>query len=138
MYDALAEWLPRAGADVVCLQEVARTPGLGGWTHFEDGERALPQRANFFDDVRAALPRHQGAFLASDAGPVLDADGDRHQQDFGLATFVGEQLPVIGRRSPSSAPSGWSTWSARRTPGPPAMPSPSATPVTCSSRILGP
>lgn len=96
MFDPLIEWLPRCGGDIVCLQEVTRTPGLGGWTHFEDGERTLPQRANLFDDVRAALPRHQGTFLTSDAGPVSDRKGRTQHQDFGVATFVHEQLPIIG------------------------------------------
>lgn len=65
MFDALADWLPGCGADVLCLQEVTRTPGLGGWTSFEDAERHLPQRANLFDDVRRALPAHQAIFVAS-------------------------------------------------------------------------
>lgn len=94
--DALAAWLPASGGDVVCLQEVTRTPGVGGWTRFSDAARTLPQRANLFDDVRRVLPQHQGHFLASDAGPVHDADGRVHRQDFGLATFVGERLPVVG------------------------------------------
>lgn len=85
MFDALIEWLRRAGADVLCLQEVSRTPGVGGWTRFSDGERQLPQRANLFDDVRSALPRYQARFLASDAGPVVDGDGNVRQQDFASA-----------------------------------------------------
>ena len=96
MFGPLAAWLPRCGADVICLQEVTRTPGLGGWTAFDDGERALPQRANLFDDVRARLPRHQGLFLTSDAGPVRDHDGRTRRQDFGIATFVDERLAVVG------------------------------------------
>lgn len=99
VFDTLAGWLPRCGADVLCLQEVTRTPGLGGWSRFDDGERTLPQRADLFDDVRAALPRHQGAFLTSDSGPVLDGDGRAHHQDFGLATFVGEGIPVVGQEA---------------------------------------
>jgi endonuclease/exonuclease/phosphatase family metal-dependent hydrolase len=94
--DELIAWLPGSGADVVCLQEVTRTSGLTGWTRFEDGERALPQRADLFDDVRSAMPRHQAIFLASDSGPVYDDTGGRHRQDFGLATLVAEQLPVVG------------------------------------------
>jgi len=97
MFEPLAEWLPHCGADVLCLQEVTRTPGLAGWTRFDDGERTLPQRANLFEDVRAALPRHQAMFLASDAGPVSDGGGSVHVQDFGLATFVDECIPVIGQ-----------------------------------------
>lgn len=99
MADELLAWLPGSGADVVCLQEVTRTPGLGGWTRFTDGERELPQRADLLDDVRGVLPRHQGIFLSSDSGPVHDNSGVRHRQDFGIATFVGERVPVVGVES---------------------------------------
>jgi len=92
----LTGWLPDSAADILCLQEVTRTPGLSGWTSFADGERTLPQRADLLDDVRTALPRHQAIFLASDSGPVHDAAGGRHRQDFGLATLVTERLPVTG------------------------------------------
>jgi endonuclease/exonuclease/phosphatase family metal-dependent hydrolase len=95
-FDALAAWLPSCATDVVCLQEVTRTPGLRGWTTFTDGERTLPQRADLFADVADLLPRHQGHFLASDAGPVTDREGRRWQQDFGVATFVDERLPLVG------------------------------------------
>lgn len=97
--DHLLDWLPGCGGHVVCLQEVTRTPGLTGWTRFADGHRALPQRADLFDDVRTALPRHQGIFLACDSGPVQDGDGGRHRQDFGVATLVAEHLPVVGVQS---------------------------------------
>lgn len=94
--DVLLEWLPGSGAHIVCLQEVTRTPGLRGWTRFDDGERTLPQRADLFDDVRSTLPRHQAIFVTSDSGPVRDDAGGVHRQDFGLATFVAEHLPVVG------------------------------------------
>jgi endonuclease/exonuclease/phosphatase family metal-dependent hydrolase len=94
--DELLGWLPGSGADIVCLQEVTRTPGLIGWTRFADGERSLPQRADLFDDVRVALPRHQAIFVAGDSGPVRDDTGRSHRQDFGLATLVGEDLPLVG------------------------------------------
>ncbi|MDA0353047.1 MAG: endonuclease/exonuclease/phosphatase family protein [Chloroflexi bacterium] len=97
MFDALVEWLPTCRADVLCFQEVTRTPGLRGWTSFDDTERQLPQRANLFDDLRDALPDHQGFFVASDAGPVMDGDGHQHRQDFGLAIFISQQIPVIGQ-----------------------------------------
>jgi len=96
MFDALASWLPTCEADVVLLQEVTRTAGLRGWTTFADGERTLPQRADLFADVTELLPGYQGYFLPSDAGPVTDQDGQRWQQDFGIATFVSEQLPILG------------------------------------------
>jgi endonuclease/exonuclease/phosphatase family metal-dependent hydrolase len=94
--DDLLKWLPSCGAHIACLQEVTRTPGLTGWTRFADGERNLPQRAALFDDLRAALPQHQAIFVTSDSGPVHDDAGRRYRQDFGLATLVGEDLPVVG------------------------------------------
>lgn len=96
MFDNLADWLPTCDADVLCVQEVTRTPGLSGWTRFEDQERTLPQRANLFADIAAALPHHQATFVASDAGPVWDSENRRHVQDFGLALLVHERLPVVG------------------------------------------
>lgn len=96
MFAALAPWLASAEADVLCLQEVTRTAGATGWTRFTDGERSLPQRANLFDDVRRILPAHQGVFVASDAGPVYDESANRRQQDFGVATFVAEHVPLVG------------------------------------------
>lgn len=97
--DALLGWLSVSGADVVCLQEVTRTPGLSGWTRFDDGDRSLPQRADLLADVRGALPDHQAIFVSSDTGPVSDGTGARHRQDFGLATLVGPRLPVAGVES---------------------------------------
>jgi hypothetical protein len=99
VFDALATWLPTMGADVICLQEVTRTPDLAGWTRFEDAERSLPQRANLFADVCELLPHHVAGFAASDAGPVLDMEGNTHQQDFGLAVFVHERHSVIEQRT---------------------------------------
>jgi endonuclease/exonuclease/phosphatase family metal-dependent hydrolase len=95
LLDRLSAWLPTSSADVVCLQEVTRTPGLGGWTRFEDTERVLAQRANLFDDVGALLPHHRALFAASDAGPVADDAGRRHRQEFGLGTFVDERYPIL-------------------------------------------
>ncbi len=97
LHDELAAWLPTIGADVVCLQEVTRTPGADGWVDFEDDERRLATRANLFDDVRRALPDHQGFFVASDAGPIGLGGGEIARQDFGLAVFVDERLPVVGQ-----------------------------------------
>lgn len=103
MFDALAAWLPGTGADVVCLQEVTRTPARTGWTTFRDDERELAQRANLFSDVAELLPDHQGSFVASDAGPVAIEHGvgspTACRQDFGLATFVDERHPVVGQLS---------------------------------------
>ncbi|MEV0388021.1 endonuclease/exonuclease/phosphatase family protein [Nonomuraea sp. NPDC050643] len=101
MFDELAPWLDTCDAGILCLQEVTRTPSVHGWTRFDDAERSLPQRANLLADVRSRLPHHQGLFVASDSGPVQARDhGHRsHQQDFGVATFVAETLPIVGMRS---------------------------------------
>jgi endonuclease/exonuclease/phosphatase family metal-dependent hydrolase len=99
MFDGLAPWLGAMDADVVCLQEVTRTPGITGWTRFDDGEKALLQRANLFADVRQTLPTYQGFFVPSDAGPVHDEAGGRLHQEFGVATFVAEHLSVVGLAS---------------------------------------
>jgi len=99
LFDEFAPWLDTCGADVLCLQEVARAPGLHGWTRFADADRSLPQRADLMADVTARLPRHQGFFAVSDTGPVRDDAGRTHPQDFGLATFVSMDLPLVGMRS---------------------------------------
>lgn len=96
MFDQLAPWVEAVDADVLCLQEVTRTPGVSGWARFEDGERSLPQRANLFQDVKALRPSDQAVMVTSDAGPVTDASGVRRRQDFGIATFVSEGLPLTG------------------------------------------
>ncbi|MEV0237459.1 endonuclease/exonuclease/phosphatase family protein [Nonomuraea sp. NPDC050786] len=98
MFDRLAPWLDNCDADILCLQEVTRTPGAGGWTRFDDAERSLPQRADLLADVRSRLPRHLGLFTVSDSGSVLDQERSR-RQDFGLATFVAETFAIVGMRS---------------------------------------
>ncbi|GLW09183.1 metal-dependent hydrolase [Microtetraspora sp. NBRC 13810] len=99
MFDELARWLDGCDADILCLQEVTHTPTAGGWTRFDDDERSLPQRADLLADIRSRLPHHHGLFTASDSGPVNDHEHRSHQQDFGLASFVAETLPVVGIRS---------------------------------------
>ena len=94
--DELAAWLPGTGVDVLCVQEVTRTHDLSGWTEFADADRTLPQRANLLADLQELLPDHQARFLVSDGGPVSDAEGNRHLQDFGIATFIHPRFPVIG------------------------------------------
>ncbi|GIZ97206.1 metal-dependent hydrolase [Tsukamurella sp. TY48] len=96
MHDELLAWLRESNADIVCLQEVTRTPGATGWSTFADGERTLPQRLNLLDDLARCLPRHQPHFVVNDAGPVVDAGGARRRQDFGIATFVRDEHPVTG------------------------------------------
>jgi endonuclease/exonuclease/phosphatase family metal-dependent hydrolase len=95
LYDSLIAWLPAVNADVVALQEVTRTPGLHGWTRFEDGERALPQRADLFADVAAALPEHDPWFTVSDTGPVRSEELVMHRQHFGLGLFARQSVTRV-------------------------------------------
>lgn len=96
-WDALAAYLRDVDADVLALQEVARTPGLTGWTRFEDPHRVLPQRADLVADLAALLPDHEPWFTVCDTGPVL-AEGRAHRQQFGLALLVRRSLLRIGSR----------------------------------------
>jgi endonuclease/exonuclease/phosphatase family metal-dependent hydrolase len=98
-FDDLDPWLGTCGADILCLQEVTHTPGIGGWTRFDDADRSLPQRADLLNDVRARLPHHHGLYAVSDAGPVWDDERHCHQQDFGVATYVDEALAVVAMRT---------------------------------------
>lgn len=96
--DELTAWLPKVDADVVCLQEVTRTPGLSGWTSFEDEARTLPQRADLVADVAEVLPDHDEWFTVSDTGPVCDDAGHRHRQHFGIGMFArSSHIPVATR-----------------------------------------
>lgn len=95
LYDELVAWLSTLDADVVCLQEMTRTPGLSGWTSFSDDARALPQRADLVADVAAVLPDHVPWFAVSDSGPVTDGEQRVHRQQFGLAMFVRATFPVV-------------------------------------------
>lgn len=99
MYDDLAAWLPTTGADVVCLQEVTRSPGRNGWTSFVDDHRQLAQRADLMADVRRLLPAHDGWFAVSDTGPVRDGADQTHRQHFGLGMFIHEGLATVGSRA---------------------------------------
>lgn len=99
MLAELIEWLTGCGADVICLQEVCRTPSGTGWVRFDDGERSLPQRADLHGDLVRALPDHQAFFLTCDSGPVRDQDGALRRQHFGIATYLRPAVPLIGLQS---------------------------------------
>ncbi|MEM9514313.1 MAG: endonuclease/exonuclease/phosphatase family protein [Actinomycetota bacterium] len=99
VFDQLQAWLPTCGADVLCLQEVTHTAGLDGWTHFSDGERALPQRADLFADVQRVMPAMASTYAPADAGPVRAPGGRVHHQQFGVATFVERSIHVVEHRT---------------------------------------
>lgn len=97
MHEVLLPYLAVEQPDVLCLQEVVHTPG----THkaeltYRDVGIELPQRANFFADVCAALPDHQAMFCPAAQGDLWDKD-KRHASQWGVATFVHRSIPIIGQ-----------------------------------------
>jgi exonuclease III len=96
MLEPLVEWLPRAGADVLCVQEVTWSADHDGWVTYVDADRTLRQRSSLFDDLRRALPQHQAHFLTCDTGPVHDQHGRPHRQYFGIATLLAPGISLVG------------------------------------------
>jgi endonuclease/exonuclease/phosphatase family metal-dependent hydrolase len=97
VHQPLLKYIGGVGADVVCLQEVVRTPGHPhGWLTYRDRDLRLPQRANLFDEIRAVLPEYQGRFFPTARGLLFDDDSREVWSEFGLATFVRDSYAVIG------------------------------------------
>ncbi|MCV9996762.1 endonuclease/exonuclease/phosphatase family protein [Pararhizobium sp. YC-54] len=93
----LMRYLVEVNADVICLQEVARTPEAPcDWLTYRDHGVELPQRANLFEEIRAALPGHDGFFAPTARGDLFDG-GRAVPSEFGLATFVRKSLTVIAQ-----------------------------------------
>lgn len=98
LHDALVDYVKEADPDVLCLQEVIRTPSAArDWLTYRDDGAELPQRANFHDDLRRALPGHVAMFCPASRGGLWDGTV-RHDSLWGLATFVRGSIPVIGQR----------------------------------------
>ena len=104
-------YLAEVDADVICLQEVARTPDApSDWLIYRDQGVELPQRANLFEEIGALLPDHDGFFAPTARGPLFD--GERAvPSEFGLATFVRKSLTVIAQAQDfvhgTFLPDGW-------------------------------
>ncbi len=97
LHAPLIPYLVEADADVLCLQEVVRSPETTShWLLYRDGDVELPQRANLFDEINSALPDHDGYFCPTSRGELHDGNRIVHAE-FGLATFVRKSLPVIGQ-----------------------------------------
>lgn len=97
LHDRIIPYLRTSAPDVLCLQEVIHTPASKeAWLIYRDGEQDLPQRANFFDEVRSVLPDHAAFFCPAAQGDLWDAGGTVPSQ-WGLATFVHNAFPVIGQ-----------------------------------------
>ena len=90
-------YLAREAPDVLCLQEVVHTPSTSReWLEYRDGDHVLPQRANFFRDVSAALPKHVATFCPAAQGVLWDGE-EAVPSQWGLATFVHRRFPIIAQ-----------------------------------------
>ncbi len=90
-------YLARTAPDILCLQEVVHSPATDkDWLTYRDGDHVLPQRANFFRDVCAALPDHTAIFCPAAQGVLWDNDHAIPSQ-WGLATFVHRAVPIIAQ-----------------------------------------
>lgn len=97
LHGALLPYLAEKAPDLLCLQEVIHSPASKkDWLTYRDGDHILPQRANLFRDVAAALPEHVAIFCPAAQGVLWDDDVSIPSQ-WGLATFAHRALPIIGQ-----------------------------------------
>ncbi|MEL7213967.1 MAG: endonuclease/exonuclease/phosphatase family protein [Pseudomonadota bacterium] len=97
LHEPLIAFLAEQDPDILCLQEVVHSPAsTNDWLTYRDGDHVLPQRANFFRDVCAALPHHATTFCPAAKGVLWD-DATEVPSQWGLATFVRQTIPVIGQ-----------------------------------------
>ncbi len=97
LHAPLITYLEAVCPDILCLQEVVHTPETElEWLTYRDGAHVLPQRANFFREVAAALPNHQAMFCPAAQGVLWDQQHAIPSQ-WGLATFVRKSLPIIAQ-----------------------------------------
>lgn len=94
LHGPLLAYLRSSAPDILCLQEVVHSPDSEKeWLTYRDADHVLPQRANLFADVAAALPDHTGLFCPAAQGVLWDDDQPVASQ-WGLATFVHRALPI--------------------------------------------
>ncbi len=98
-WDALSNWLPTVDADVLCLQEVTRSPVPSpDWLIYRDPYRELAQRGCLFRDVSAHLPDHQAIFAPAARGHLETEAGQIVLSEHGLALWVRRDLAVAEMR----------------------------------------
>jgi endonuclease/exonuclease/phosphatase family metal-dependent hydrolase len=111
LHAPLLPYLQQADPDILCLQEVLRSPETrSDWLVYRDNGVELPQRAHLYDELCAALPGHDAMFHPTARGTLFDGDA-LVSSEFGLATFVRKSYPVIGQAVDfvhgEFAPAGW-------------------------------
>ena len=73
LHDRLVPYIREVDPDVLCLQEVVHTPSAEKpWLLYRDDGAELPQRANFYSDIRDALPQHSAFFAPAALGSLWD------------------------------------------------------------------
>lgn len=97
LHKKLLPYIATTSPEILCLQEVVHSPETDkDWLTYRDGDIVLPQRANFFRDVRRALPDHVAVFCPAAQGVLWDDDRPIPSL-WGLATFVHRALPIVGQ-----------------------------------------
>ena len=92
----LVDYLAGTDADLLCLQEIVHAPACAQeWLVYRDDGAELPQRANLFLELCAALPGHRAFFCPAARGSLFHG-GEPVATEWGLATFVRRELVVIG------------------------------------------
>lgn len=97
LHAPLLDYLTAADSDVYCLQEVPRAVSArSDWLTYRDGAVELQQRANLYREIAEVLPGHDGFFAPTARGELMDGDRPCHQE-FGLTTFVRQDIAIIGQ-----------------------------------------
>ncbi|WP_137128848.1 endonuclease/exonuclease/phosphatase family protein [Rhizobium sp. FY34] len=97
LHAPLLTYLQQVDPDILCLQEVVHTPhAQKEWLTYRDGDHVLPQRAQLFRELCEALPEHAGFFSPNAEGVLFDGETALPSQ-FGLATFVRQEIPIIAQ-----------------------------------------
>ena len=97
VHEPLMRYLQDENPDLLCLQEVTRTPAAASdWLVYRDGTFELPQRASLYEDVKWVLPGHESSYAPVARGTLYE--GEREvASEFGLATFVRSTFPILGQ-----------------------------------------
>ncbi|MGR3468141.1 MAG: endonuclease/exonuclease/phosphatase family protein [Shimia sp.] len=99
-WPVIEDWLPTCGADILCLQEVTRSPVASPeWLWYRDPpRRVLKQRADLFGDIAYALPDHVGQFQPAMRGVLEETDGTEVASEHGNALFLHQRLALTHQR----------------------------------------
>lgn len=97
LFEQLSDYLANEQPDVLCLQEVVYAPGSpSAWLDYRDDGQNLPQRADMLRDILRVLPHHGVTFCPAACGTLWL--GERPIPAlWGLATFLGPELTVVGQ-----------------------------------------